>query len=53
MLKLHRDLPQAKTPHEQESIQRQMTATDERIDQLVYELYELREEEVRAIEGRQ
>ena len=27
MLKLHKDLPKAKTPHEQETIQRQIAAT--------------------------
>jgi len=41
MLKLHKDLPKAKTPHEQESIQRQIAATDKSIDALVYELYGL------------
>jgi len=28
MMKLRKDLPKAKTPHEQESIQRQIAATD-------------------------
>jgi hypothetical protein len=32
MLKLHKDLPKAKTPHERESLQRQMVATDKVID---------------------
>jgi hypothetical protein len=53
MLKLHKDLPKAKTPHEQESLQRQIAATDKQIDQLVYELYGLTEEEVRIVEGEQ
>ncbi len=35
MLKLHKDLPKAKTPHEQESLQRQIAATDKQIDALV------------------
>jgi len=39
MLKLHKDLPKAKTPHEQESIQRQIAATGQQIDALVYELH--------------
>ena len=43
MLKLHKDLPKAKTPHEQESLQRQITATDKQIDALVYQLYGLME----------
>jgi hypothetical protein len=34
MLKLHKDLPEAKTPHEQESIQRQIGATDKQVDAL-------------------
>jgi hypothetical protein len=37
MLKLHKDLPKAKTPHEQESLQRQISATDTQIDQFVYD----------------
>ena len=51
MLKLHKDLPKAKTPHEQESIQRQIAATDRQIDGLVYELYGLTEDEIRIVGG--
>jgi predicted nucleic acid-binding Zn-ribbon protein len=51
MPKLHKDLPKAKTPHEQESLQRQMAATDKQIDSLVYELYGLTKEETRIVEG--
>jgi hypothetical protein len=51
MLKLHENLPKAKTPHEQESIQRQIAATDKAIDALVYELYGLTEEEIRIVGG--
>ena len=51
MLKLHKDLPKAKTPHEQESLQRQIAATDKAIDALVYELYGLTQEEIRIVEG--
>ncbi len=50
MLKLHKDLPKAKTPHEQESIQRQIAATDRQIDELVCELYGLTEDEIRIVE---
>jgi type II secretory pathway component PulJ len=50
MLTLHKDLPKAKTPHEQESLQRQIAATD-RQRRLVYELYGLTEEEIRIVEG--
>jgi hypothetical protein len=50
MLKLHRDLQAAKTSHEKKLIQRQIDATDKQIDQLVYELYGLTDEEIRIIE---
>jgi len=42
----------AKTPHEQESTQRHVAATDKQIDALVRALYGLTEEEVRIVEGR-
>ena len=45
--------PKARTPHEQESLQRQIAATDKQIDALVYELYGLTEEEIRIVEGRE
>jgi hypothetical protein len=51
MLDLHKQLPKAKTPHEQESLKRTIEATDAQIDGLVYELYALTEEEVRIVEG--
>jgi len=51
MLKLHKDLPKANTPHEQESLQRQIAATDKLIDTLVYELYGLTKQEIDIIEG--
>jgi len=38
MLDLHKQLPKAKTPHEQESLKRTIEATDSQIDALVYEL---------------
>jgi hypothetical protein len=44
-------LPKTKTPYEQESIQRQIAATDKHIDALVCELYGLTEEEARIVEG--
>jgi hypothetical protein len=50
-MRIPKDLPKAKTPHEQESLQRQIAATDKTIDALVYELYGLTEEEVRIVEG--
>ena len=50
MLKLHKQLAAAKTNHEKTAIQRQIAATDKQIDQLVYELYSLTEEEIRIVE---
>jgi len=51
MLDLHKQLPKAKTPHEQESLKRTFAATDNRVDALVYELYGLTEGEMRVVEG--
>jgi len=39
-----------KTHHGKSHIQRQIKETDKQIDQLVYELYGLTEEEIRSIE---
>jgi hypothetical protein len=51
-LKLHKELPKAKSPDEQESVQRQIAATDTEIDRLVYDLYGLTEDEIAIVEGR-
>ena len=53
MLKPHKDLPKAKTPPEQESLQRQIATSDRQIDGLVYELYGLTENAIRTVEGEQ
>jgi len=53
MLKLHEDLPKARTPREQESFHHQTAATDNQIDALVYELSGLTENEIRTVEGEQ
>ncbi|HOD29597.1 MAG TPA: Eco57I restriction-modification methylase domain-containing protein [Syntrophales bacterium] len=50
MLDLHRQLAAARTDHEQTGLKRQIDATDRRIDRLVYDLYNLTEEEIRIIE---
>jgi len=50
MLKLHKNLQAAKTNHEKSLIQRQIDATDKQIDQLVYDLYGLTDEEIRIVE---
>jgi hypothetical protein len=44
-------LSKPKTPLEQESIQRQIAVTGRAIDAMVYELYELTEEETGIVEG--
>jgi len=53
MLVLHKQLPEACTPHEKTALERQIEATDGQIDALVYELYGLTEEEIRIVEGSQ
>ncbi len=50
MLSLHKQLAEAKTEHQKTVLQRQIDATDGQIDRLVYELYELTDEEVKLIE---
>jgi type I restriction-modification system DNA methylase subunit len=52
MLTLHKQLPEAKTGHEQTMIQRQIDSTNQQIDKLVYALYGLTEEEIAIVEGR-
>ena len=51
MLDLNKKLQLARTDHEKTLLQRQIDATDQRIDELVYELYGLTEEEIRIIEN--
>jgi len=51
MLDLHKALAKAKTDHDKTLLQRQITTTDHQIDQLVYELYGLTEEEIAIVEG--
>ncbi len=50
MLELHKRLAQVKTPRSRERLQRQIAATDQAIDELVYELYELTDEEIAIVE---
>jgi predicted nucleic acid-binding Zn-ribbon protein len=50
MLQLHKSLAAAKTPNEKEALQRQIAATDVQIDQLVYELYDLTDDEIKIVE---
>ena len=50
MLPLHKQLTAAKTPDDKTRLQRQIEATDHRIDQLVYELYGLTEDDIKIVE---
>ena len=52
MLDLHKQLAEARMPQAQTLLKRQIEATDRQIDRLVYELYELTEEEIKIIEGK-
>jgi len=52
MLSLHKQLAAAKTDHDKTLLQRQIDATDQQIDRLVYELYGLSEEEIKIVEKR-
>jgi hypothetical protein len=51
MLDLHKKLHKASFDSEKEPIQRQIAATDRKIDELVYKLYGLTEEEIKIVEG--
>jgi hypothetical protein len=50
MLSLHTQLQSAKLPQQQDQFKRQIDSTDRQIDQLVYQLYCLSEEEVKIVE---
>jgi len=49
MLELHNQLATAKTAHEKVTVQRQINVTDDQIDKLVYELYEITPEEIETV----
>jgi type II restriction/modification system DNA methylase subunit YeeA len=49
MLDLHKRIPA--TPQEQERLARDIASTDREIDNLVYQLYGLTEEEIKIVEG--
>ncbi len=50
MIDFNKKLPETKTPQEKTLIERQIAAADGEIDALVYELYELTDEEIRIVE---
>lgn len=51
MLDLHKRVSEAKTPADKDRLQRQIDATDQEIDRLVYDLYGLTEEEITIVEA--
>jgi hypothetical protein len=51
MLDLHQQLAAAKMPQAKTMLQRQVEATDRQIDNLVYALYGLSDEEIKIVEG--
>jgi hypothetical protein len=51
MLDLHKKLAAARIPDEKTRIHRQISATDNQIDQLVYSLYGLTPDEIAIVEG--
>ncbi len=50
LLHLHQSLASAKTPTEKAALERQIAATDAQINQLVYALYGLTDEEIKIVE---
>jgi len=50
MIELHNSLSSASTPTEKKILKRQIETTDKQIDDLVYELYGLTEEEIQIVE---
>jgi uncharacterized membrane protein len=51
LLKLNAELPEAKLPEKIEQIKSRIAYSEDKINQLVYELYELTEEEIKIIEN--
>jgi len=51
MLDLKQSLAAAQTPNEKTARQRQITTTDQQIDKLVYELYNLTDDEIAIVEN--
>jgi len=52
MLDLHKRIQTANTDHDRTILQRQIAATDDQIDHLVYDLYGLSRQEIATIEQR-
>ena len=52
MLALHKSLTSTQNPQEADRLTREVEAVDKSIDELVYQLYGLTEDEVKVVEGR-
>jgi len=52
MLDLNKKLPSAKTPDEKTRLERKINATDNQIDQLVYQIYGLTKKEIEFLEAK-
>jgi hypothetical protein len=51
MLVLHKSLASTQNPQEADRLTREIESADKSIDELVYELYGLTEEEIKIVEG--
>ncbi len=51
MLELNKKLAESKVPQATEMLKRQIEFTDKQIDQLVYKLYDLTDEEIKIVES--
>jgi len=51
MLDLHKQLAASTNPNDKTNLQREIDASDRQIDQLVYELYGLTQEEIKIVEN--
>lgn len=51
MLQLNKDLQSTTLPEQKEQLQSRIKYTDKQIDQLVYQLYELTEDQIKIVEG--
>ena len=50
MLSLHKSLSAAQSPADKQSLSRQIAATDQQIDALVYDLYNLTPDEIKIVQ---
>ena len=51
IINLNSNIKKNETPHRIEIIKREIDSVDKQIDQLVYKLYGLTEEEIKIVEG--